>query len=52
MQSGRDLGRGGKGYVCGMVCVCESADGRVTAMWVDGGGPGPVGTTGAGGESC
>jgi hypothetical protein len=32
-------------------CVCESADGRVTAMWVGGGGPGPVGTTGAGGES-
>ena len=31
--------------------VCESADGRVTAMWVGGGGPGPVGTTGAGGES-
>ena len=21
MQSGRDLGRGGKGYVCGMGCV-------------------------------
>ena len=31
--------------------MCGSADGRVTAMWVDGGGPGPVGTAGAGGWS-
>ena len=51
MQPGRDLGRGGKGCVCGMGYVCESADGKVTAMWVGGGGPGPVGTTGAGVES-
>ena len=50
MQPGRDLGEEGRGtsVVWG---VCESADGRVTDMWVDGGGPGPVGTTGAGGES-
>ena len=48
---GRGLGEGrggGKSAVWGM---CGLADGKVTAMWVDGGGPGPVGRTGAGGWS-
>ena len=27
MQPGRDLGRGGKGYVCGMVCVNRLMEG-------------------------
>ena len=48
----RDGTRGGQGGGTSAVWgMCGSADGRVTAMWVDGGGPGPVGTTGAGGWS-
>ena len=35
----------------GASVVWDVCEGRVTAMWVDGGGPGPVGTLGAGGES-